>query len=97
MTPGLPLGPHPSNVFAFAPGLPSFWPATLQPLALVASPKLGLRQSACRKASGLLVQLVVSLKSAVGSMSKLNQFYFERCRRLFQKFSLIKLFVRELL
>jgi hypothetical protein len=83
MTPGLPpLGPHPSNAFAFAPGLPSFglpgffpldsrasflWtpglpsfglpgflpldsrasflltPATLQPLALVASPKLGLR------------------------------------------------------
>jgi hypothetical protein len=24
MTPGLPLGPHPSNAFAFAPGLPSF-------------------------------------------------------------------------
>jgi hypothetical protein len=43
MTPGLPLGPHPSNAFAFAPGLPSSWPATLQPLALVASPKLGLR------------------------------------------------------
>ncbi len=25
MTPGLPLGPHPSNAFAFAPELPSFW------------------------------------------------------------------------
>jgi hypothetical protein len=24
MTPGLPLGPHASNAFAFAPGLPSF-------------------------------------------------------------------------
>jgi hypothetical protein len=30
--------------------------------------------SACGKASGLLVQLVVSLKSIVGFLSKLNQF-----------------------
>jgi hypothetical protein len=62
VTPGLPLGPHPSNAFAFAPGLPSFWACNLamplprfpsflplglqpcNPFALVASPKLGLRQ-----------------------------------------------------
>jgi hypothetical protein len=25
MIPRFPLGPHPSNAFAFAPGLPSFW------------------------------------------------------------------------
>ncbi len=51
MTPGLPLGPHPSNALPLLPGfLPldsraSFLliPATLQPFALVASPKLGLR------------------------------------------------------
>jgi hypothetical protein len=30
--------------------------------------------SACGKASGLLVQLVVSLKSTVGFVSNLNQF-----------------------
>jgi hypothetical protein len=30
--------------------------------------------SACGKASGLLVQLVVSLKSTIGFVSKLNQF-----------------------
>jgi hypothetical protein len=57
MTPELPpLGPHTSNAFAFVPGLPSFdsWafflltPATLQPLALVASPKLRLRQMRTR-------------------------------------------------
>jgi hypothetical protein len=30
--------------------------------------------SACSKASGLLVQLIVSFKSAVGFVSKLNQF-----------------------
>ncbi len=41
--PGLSLGPHSSNAFAFTPELPSFWLATLQPLALVTSPKLGLR------------------------------------------------------
>jgi uncharacterized membrane protein YhhN len=34
MTPELPLGPHPSNAFAFVPGLPSFWLATLQCLYL---------------------------------------------------------------
>ncbi len=63
VTPGLPLGPHPSNAFVFVPRLPSFWLATLpclcldsrassllgpqpcNPFALVASPKLGLRQS----------------------------------------------------
>jgi hypothetical protein len=59
----LPLGPHPSNAFAFTLELPPFWLATLpclyldsrassllgpqpcNPFALVASPKLGLRQS----------------------------------------------------
>jgi hypothetical protein len=39
----LPLGPHPSNVFTFAPRFPSSWLVTLQPLALVASQKLGLQ------------------------------------------------------
>jgi hypothetical protein len=34
MTPGLPLGPQPSNAFALIPGLPSFWLATLQCLCL---------------------------------------------------------------
>jgi hypothetical protein len=34
MTLGLPLGPHPSNAFAFALGLLSFWLATLQCLCL---------------------------------------------------------------
>jgi hypothetical protein len=31
LTPGLPLGPHSCNAFALTPGLPSSWPATLQP------------------------------------------------------------------
>jgi hypothetical protein len=30
--------------------------------------------SVCGKASGLLIQLIVSLKSTVGFVSKLNQF-----------------------
>ncbi len=34
VTLGLLLGPHPSNAFAFAPGLPSFWFATLPCLCL---------------------------------------------------------------
>jgi hypothetical protein len=41
----LPFGLQPCNAFAFTPGLPSSWPATLQPLALVASQKLGLRHN----------------------------------------------------
>jgi len=45
LTPRLPLGPHSCNAFALTLGLPSSWPVTLQPrLALVVSPKLGLRQ-----------------------------------------------------
>ncbi len=46
-------GPIPSHSLAFSGacgmtlGLP-FWPATLQPLALVASPRLGLRQARCK-------------------------------------------------
>jgi hypothetical protein len=31
LTPGLPFGPHSCNAFALTPGLPSSWPATLQP------------------------------------------------------------------
>jgi hypothetical protein len=31
LTPRLPLGPHSCNAFALTPGLPSSWPATLQP------------------------------------------------------------------
>jgi hypothetical protein len=42
----LPFGLQPCHAFALIPGLPSSWLATLQPLALVASPKLGLRQAA---------------------------------------------------
>ncbi len=34
VTPKLSFGPHPSNAFAFAPGLPSFWLATLPCLCL---------------------------------------------------------------
>jgi len=34
MTPRLPLGPQPCNAFALILGLPSSWPATLQPLYL---------------------------------------------------------------
>jgi hypothetical protein len=51
---------------------------------------------ACGKASGLMVQLVVSLKSTIGFVSNLNQFYLRRCRRPSQKFSLIGLSVKEL-
>jgi hypothetical protein len=40
----LPFGLQPYNAFALTPGLPSSWPAILQPLALVTSRKLGLRQ-----------------------------------------------------
>ncbi len=39
MTPGLLFGPHPCNAFALTPGLPSSWPATLQPLSLGREPK----------------------------------------------------------
>ncbi len=39
VTPRLPLGPHPCNAFALTPGLPSSWPATLQPLCLGREPK----------------------------------------------------------
>jgi len=41
--PRLPLGPHLCNAFALTLELPSSWSATLQPFALVVSPKLGLR------------------------------------------------------
>jgi hypothetical protein len=41
----LPCGLQPCNAFTLTLGLPSSWPATLQPLALVASPKLGLRHN----------------------------------------------------
>ncbi len=44
----------------------------------------------------MLVQLVVSLKSTVGFVSKLNQLYFERCKSSSQKFSVIGFVVREL-
>jgi len=53
---GVPLGvwgPIPSHSLALSGacgmtlGLP-FWPATLQPLALVASPRLGLQQARCK-------------------------------------------------
>jgi hypothetical protein len=40
----LPFGLQPCHVFALHLGLPSSWLATLQPLALVASPKLRLQQ-----------------------------------------------------
>jgi hypothetical protein len=43
-----------------------------------------------------LVQLVVSLKFTVGFVPNLNEFYLRRCRRPSQKFSLIRLSVREL-
>jgi hypothetical protein len=39
VTPGLLLGPHPCNAFALTLGLPSSWPATLQPLSLGREPK----------------------------------------------------------
>ncbi len=43
MTPELPLGPHPSNAFAFVPGLPSFWLPGFFPLDSrnLATPCLG--------------------------------------------------------
>jgi hypothetical protein len=43
MTPGLPLGPHPSKAFAFAPGLPSFSLLSFFPLDSrnLATPSLG--------------------------------------------------------
>ncbi len=50
--------------------------------------------SACGKASRLLVQLVVSLKSTIRFVSNLNQ--LRRCRKPSQKFSLIGFSVREL-
>ncbi len=52
--------------------------------------------SACSKASGILVQLVIPFKSTVGFVSKLNQFKFERCKRFSQNFSIIGVGVREL-
>jgi hypothetical protein len=66
VTPGLPLGPHPSNAFAFAPGLPSFWLATLPCLCLdsrasfllafnLATPCLG------REPKARVVTIVISL------------------------------------
>jgi len=39
VTPGLLLGPHPCNAFALTLGLPSSWPATLQPFSLGREPK----------------------------------------------------------
>jgi len=39
VTPGLLLGLHLCNAFALTPGLPSSWPATLQPLCLGREPK----------------------------------------------------------
>jgi hypothetical protein len=39
VTLGLPLGPHPCNAFALTPGLPSFWPTTLQALCFGREPK----------------------------------------------------------
>jgi hypothetical protein len=91
----LPLGPQPCNAFAFTPGLPSSWLATLQclcldsrasfllarnlampllwlpnflplgpqpcnPFALVASPKLGLRQTMYLGSWGLVAQIIAS-------------------------------------
>jgi len=43
VTPGLFLGPHPCNLFAFTPGL-LLGSQRCNPFALIASPKLGLRQ-----------------------------------------------------
>jgi hypothetical protein len=71
MTPGLPLRLHPSNAFAFAPGLPSFWLATLQCLCLdsrasflltcnLATPCLG-REPKARVATFLKKNLFVML------------------------------------
>jgi hypothetical protein len=48
------------------------------------------------KASGLLVSLIISLKSTVGFVSKLDQFYFARCRSSSQKFRIIGFVVKEL-
>jgi hypothetical protein len=48
------------------------------------------------EASGLLVSLIGSLKSTVGLVSKLDQFYFSRCGSSSQKFSIIGFAVREL-
>ncbi len=52
--------------------------------------------STCNKISGFLFQLVVPPKSIVGFVSNLNQFYFERCRKLSPNFSIIGFVVREL-
>ncbi len=48
MTPRFPLGPHPSNAFAFAPGLPSFWFSGFFPLDShnLATPCLGRKPKA---------------------------------------------------
>jgi len=48
------------------------------------------------KASGFLLQLIVPSKSTVGFVSKLNQFYFGRCKRFSQNFSIIGVTIREL-
>jgi hypothetical protein len=48
------------------------------------------------EASGLLVSLIGSLKSTVGLVSKLDQFYFSRCGSSSQKFSIIGFAVKEL-
>jgi hypothetical protein len=47
----LPFGLQPCHAFAVTLGLPSSWLATLQPLALVASPKLGLQHKRKAKIS----------------------------------------------
>jgi len=39
VAPQLPFGPHLCNAFALTPGLPSSWPATLQPLCFGCEPK----------------------------------------------------------
>jgi hypothetical protein len=45
--------------------------------------------STCSKAFGFLVQLIVPPKSTVGFVSKLNHFYFGRCKRFLSNFSII--------
>jgi hypothetical protein len=52
--------------------------------------------STCSKASGFLFQLVVPLKSTVGFVSNLNQFFFKRCKSFSPNLSIIRFVVREL-
>jgi len=62
VTPRLPLGPHPCNAFALTPGLPSSWPATLQPLCLGREPKA--RVATCVMTCPIAQQVQATLKNA---------------------------------